>query len=195
MCDTRAVHASPLTRQFYAITFVFFFFFFFFFRLSVSFFDVIRSSTKFKVFSFLLFVRKLCRVLCAFALSSSLSSSDHYIRALFVGKFERARNALKRGKKIHCLGSGYPSQTKNVFSLPTVLCLTHHHHVIGLHVSLSSREVKTTRPDFYDDLDYDSVIFALFLFFSLYFSLSLSLFLFVCLGKRTDSIFGSFYYV
>ena len=93
---------------------------------------------------------------------------------------------------MHCLGFKYPVRKKNVFSLPTVLCLIHH-HIIGLHISLSSREVKTTRPDFYDDLDYDSVIFfAPFLFF-LFISLSLSLFLFVCLGKRTDSIFGSFF--
>ena len=84
---------------------------------------------------------------------------------------------------MHCLGFKYPVRKKNVFSLPTVLCLIHH-HIIGLHISLSSREVKTTRPDFYDDSDYDSVIFISLSFFSLYFSLSLSLF--VCVFGETN---------
>lgn len=92
---------------------------------------------------------------------------------------------------MHCLGFKRSSQ-KKTFSLPTVLCLTHH-HIIGLHVSLSSREVKTTRPDFYDAIYTTTTFFISLSFFSLYFSLSLSLFLFVCSGKRTDSIFGSFF--
>ena len=74
---------------------------------------------------------------------------------------------------MHCLGFKYPVRKKNVFSLPTVLCLIHH-HIIGLHISLSSREVKTTRPDFYDDLHDDDVFYLPFFFFSLFLSLSLS---------------------
>ena len=80
---------------------------------------------------------------------------------------------LKKGGKMHCLGFKYPVRKKNVFSLPTVLCLIHH-HIIGLHISLSSREVKTTRPDFYDDLHDDDVFYLPFFFFSLFLSLSLS---------------------
>ena len=178
MCDTRAVHASLLTRQFYTITFVFFFFF----RLSVSFFDVI-VSTKFKVsvFSFLLFVR-LCR-LCAFVLSSSLSSSDHYIE-LFVGKIERAPH--KKGEKNSLFRVWVSESKKNVFSLSKLSFVSSSHFIHlhrGLHISLSSREVKTTTNDFYDDLD-DDVFYLPFFFFSLFLSLSLSLFLFVWGNER-----------
>ena len=96
---------------------------------------------------------------------------------LFVGKIEREHDT-KRGKTMHCLGFRYPSQKKNVFSLskPSFVSSSHFIHPHrGLRTSLSSREVKTTTNDFYDDLDDDGLFF---------FSLSLSLFMFVCLGKH-----------
>ena len=80
---------------------------------------------------------------------------------------------------MHCLGFKYPVRKKNVFSLPTVLCLTHH-HIIGLHISLSHTRGKNNATWLLRRFTRRRRFLSPFLFF-LFLSLSLSLF---CLCVR-----------